>query len=122
MQKGPLWWADHHVNHHRYADRDVRSAQPCGQRLLTTSGGSDDAKHDQLGRAIQSCVISQGAEIALLERFFFIPPRSPSRSFSSAGFRSHLGFLLADDDAGSLDVCDQHGQSSVRFAPVRHAR
>jgi stearoyl-CoA desaturase (delta-9 desaturase) len=22
MQKGPLWWAGHHVNHHRYADRD----------------------------------------------------------------------------------------------------
>ena len=22
MQKGPLWWAGHHVNHHKYADRD----------------------------------------------------------------------------------------------------
>ena len=22
MQKGPLWWAGHHVNHHRFADRD----------------------------------------------------------------------------------------------------
>jgi fatty-acid desaturase len=22
MQKGPLWWAGHHVNHHKCADRD----------------------------------------------------------------------------------------------------
>ena len=22
MQKGPLWWAGHHVNHHKFADRD----------------------------------------------------------------------------------------------------
>jgi stearoyl-CoA desaturase (delta-9 desaturase) len=22
MQKGPLWWAGHHVNHHRFADRE----------------------------------------------------------------------------------------------------
>src|SRR5207247_376278 len=22
MQKGPLWWAGHHVYHHKYADRD----------------------------------------------------------------------------------------------------
>ena len=22
MQKGPLWWAGHHVTHHKYADRD----------------------------------------------------------------------------------------------------
>src|SRR5204863_1730 len=22
MQKGPLWWAGHHVSHHKYADRD----------------------------------------------------------------------------------------------------
>ena len=22
MQKGPLWWAGHHVNHHRFVDRE----------------------------------------------------------------------------------------------------
>src|SRR5829696_4677619 len=22
MQKGPLWWAGHHVTHHKYSDRD----------------------------------------------------------------------------------------------------
>src|SRR5262245_66112724 len=27
MQKGPLWWAGHHVNHHKYADRDGRSEE-----------------------------------------------------------------------------------------------
>ena len=34
MQKGPLWWAGHHVNHHRYADRDGDPHSPRGQRLL----------------------------------------------------------------------------------------
>ena len=22
MQKGPLWWAGHHIHHHKYADRE----------------------------------------------------------------------------------------------------
>ena len=28
MQKGPLWWAGHHVYHHKYADRDGVEGSP----------------------------------------------------------------------------------------------
>ena len=66
MQKGPLWWAGHHVYHHKYADRDgdphspkvsgfyyahigwflndqkykkIDPSQPGGPRLLEVPGG-----------------------------------------------------------------------------------
>ena len=34
MQKGPLWWAGHHVNHHRFADREGDPHSPLVSGVL----------------------------------------------------------------------------------------
>ena len=50
MQKGPLWWAGHHVNHHRYADRDGDPHSPMVSGVYYAHIGwfLNDTKHDQL--------------------------------------------------------------------------
>ena len=50
MQKGPLWWAGHHVNHHRYADRDGDPHSPTVSGFYYAHIGwfLNDAKHDRL--------------------------------------------------------------------------
>ena len=50
MQKGPLWWAGHHVNHHRFADRDGDPHSPMVSGFYYAHIGwfLNDAKHDSL--------------------------------------------------------------------------
>ena len=50
MQKGPLWWAGHHVNHHRFADRDGDPHSPTVSGVYYAHIGwfLNDAKHDRL--------------------------------------------------------------------------
>ena len=41
MQKGPLWWAGNHIDHHKYADRDGDPHSPRSAASTTrTSAGS----------------------------------------------------------------------------------
>src|SRR5260370_38204362 len=49
MQKGPLWWAGHHVNHHRFADRegDPHSPMVSGVYYAHIGWFLDDARHDR---------------------------------------------------------------------------
>jgi stearoyl-CoA desaturase (Delta-9 desaturase) len=77
MQKGPLWWAGHHVNHHRYADRDGDPHSPLVSGLYYAHIGwfLNDAKHDRLEAS--NPVMRDFArvpEIAWLDRYFFVPP------------------------------------------------
>jgi stearoyl-CoA desaturase (delta-9 desaturase) len=77
MQKGPLWWAGHHVNHHRYADRDGDPHSPSVSGFYYAHIGwfLNDTRHDQL--PLSNPVIrdfSKDVEIAWLERFFVVPP------------------------------------------------
>ena len=77
MQKGPLWWAGHHVNHHRYADRDGDPHSPSVSGFYYAHIGwfLNDTRHDQLPPS--NPVIrdfSKDFEIAWLERFFVVPP------------------------------------------------
>ena len=50
MQKGPLWWAGHHVNHHRFADRDGDPHSPAVSGVFYAHVGwfLNDARHDKL--------------------------------------------------------------------------
>ena len=50
MQKGPIWWAGHHVNHHKYADRegDPHSPMVSGVYYAHVGWFLNDAKHDRL--------------------------------------------------------------------------
>lgn len=77
MQKGPLWWAGHHVNHHRYADRDGDPHSPAVSGVYYAHVGwfLSGAKHDKLGPT--NPVIrdfSKAPEIVWLERYFVVPP------------------------------------------------
>jgi stearoyl-CoA desaturase (delta-9 desaturase) len=77
MQKGPLWWAGHHVNHHRFADRDGDPHSPMVSGVYYAHIGwfLNDAKNDRLETT--NPVIrdfSSAPEIAWLNRHFFAPP------------------------------------------------
>jgi stearoyl-CoA desaturase (delta-9 desaturase) len=77
MQKGPLWWAGHHVNHHRFADRDGDPHSPAVAGVYYAHIGwfLNDAKNDVLeptNPVIRD--FSLAPEIAFLDRFFFLPP------------------------------------------------
>jgi len=77
MQKGPLWWAGHHVNHHRYADRDGDPHSPMVSGFYYAHIGwfLNDAKHDRL-EATNPVVrdFSKAPEIAFIDRYFAVPP------------------------------------------------
>lgn len=77
MQKGPLWWAGHHVNHHRFADRegDPHSPMVSGFYYAHIGWFLNDAKFEHL--EANNPVIrdfSKFWEIRLLSTYFFVPP------------------------------------------------
>ncbi len=77
MQKGPLWWAGHHVNHHRFADREGDPHSPAVSGVYYAHVGwfLNDARHDRL-EASNPVVrdFSKAPEIVFLDRCFVIPP------------------------------------------------
>ena len=99
MQKGPLWWAGHHVNHHKYADRegDPHSPMVSGVYYAHVGWFLNDAKHDKL--APGNPVVrdfSKVPEIAFLERYYFLPPLLLACGMLAAGGLPWLvwGFCL----------------------------
>ena len=77
MQKGPLWWASHHVNHHRFTDRegDPHSPAMSGMYYAHIGWFLNDARHDRIeptNPVVRD--FSKAAEIAWLERCFAVPP------------------------------------------------
>jgi stearoyl-CoA desaturase (Delta-9 desaturase) len=88
MQKGPLWWAGHHVNHHRFADRDGDPHSPSVSGLYYAHIGwfLNDAKHDQLESGNPVIRDFSGApEIAWLDRYYVIPPIALAAAMYLAG-------------------------------------
>ena len=77
MQKGPLWWAGHHVNHHRFADRDGDPHSPMVSGVYYAHIGwfLNDARHDRL-EATNPVIrdFSKAPEIAWLDRNHAVPP------------------------------------------------
>jgi stearoyl-CoA desaturase (Delta-9 desaturase) len=99
MPKGPLWWAGHHVNHHRYADRDGDPHSPMVSGVYYAHIGwfLNDARHDKL--APGNPVIrdfSKAPEIVFLERYYFLPPLVLATAMFAIGGLSWLvwGFCL----------------------------
>ena len=77
MQKGPLWWAGHHVNHHRYADRDGDPHSPMVSGVYYAHIGwfLNDAKHDRLEASNPVMRdFSKAPEIVWLNDYFCVPP------------------------------------------------
>jgi stearoyl-CoA desaturase (delta-9 desaturase) len=77
MQKGPLRWAGHHVNHHRFADREGDPHSPAVSGLYYAHIGwfLNDAHHERLEASNPVLRdFSRVPEIRWLDRYFFVPP------------------------------------------------
>jgi stearoyl-CoA desaturase (delta-9 desaturase) len=77
MQKGPLWWAGHHVNHHKFADRDGDPHSPSVSGVYYAHIGwfLNDARNDRLEPS--NPVVrdfSKFPEIYWLDRLNAVPP------------------------------------------------
>ena len=88
MQKGPLWWAGHHVDHHRFADRDGDPHSPKVSGIYYAHIGwfLHDSANDTL-QASNPVVRDFGKypEIAFLDRFFVLPPLTLALGLYLAG-------------------------------------
>src|SRR4051794_38343355 len=77
MQKGPLWWAGHHVNHHKFADREGDPHSPMVSGIFYAHIGwfLNDAKNDRL-EATNPVIrdFSKAPEIAWLDTYYAVPP------------------------------------------------
>ena len=100
MQKGPLWWAGHHVNHHKYADRDGDPHSPMVSGFYYAHIGwfLHDARHETLpptNPVIRD--FSRVPEIAWLDRWYVVPPALLALALYLAGGYGWLvwGFSLA---------------------------
>jgi stearoyl-CoA desaturase (delta-9 desaturase) len=77
MQKGPLWWAGHHVNHHRFADRDGDPHSPMVSGLYHAHIGwfLHDSRNDRLEPSNPVWRdFSKAPELLWLDRYHFVPP------------------------------------------------
>lgn len=77
MQKGPLWWAGHHIDHHKYADREGDPHSPLVSGFYYAHIGwfLNDARHDRLERT--NPVVrdfSRVPELRWLDRYYAVPP------------------------------------------------
>jgi stearoyl-CoA desaturase (delta-9 desaturase) len=77
MQKGPLWWAGHHVNHHRFADREGDPHSPSVSGIYYAHVGwfLNDMQHDRVESTNPVLRdFSDVPEVAWLDRNFWVPP------------------------------------------------
>jgi stearoyl-CoA desaturase (Delta-9 desaturase) len=99
MQKGPLWWAGHHVNHHKFADRDGDPHSPMVSGVYYAHIGwfLNDTKYDRVD-ATNPVLRDFGPvrEVAWLERNFWFPPTVLAVALFLAGGMPWLvwGFCL----------------------------
>ncbi len=77
MQKGPLWWAGNHIDHHKYADRDGDPHSPALSGFYYAHIGwfLNDAKWDALPDANPvRREFGTVPELRFLDRYFWLPP------------------------------------------------
>ncbi|MGE3273712.1 MAG: acyl-CoA desaturase [Vicinamibacterales bacterium] len=99
MQKGPIWWAGHHIDHHKYADRegDPHSPKVSGFYYAHVGWFLNDGRHDRLPPT-NPVVRDFGRvpEIAWLDRWYVVPPLALAAGLYLAGGLPWLvwGFCL----------------------------
>jgi stearoyl-CoA desaturase (Delta-9 desaturase) len=99
MQKGPLWWAGHHVTHHKYADRDGDPHSPHVSGFYYAHVGwfASDVRYNKI--ELTNPVVrdfSKFPELRILDRHYWFPPVAWSLTmFAIGGFPWLVwGFLL----------------------------
>ncbi len=99
MQKGPLWWAGHHVFHHKYADRDgdPHSPKVSGFYYAHIGWFLNDTRHKTLDASNPVVrAFAKAPEIVFLDTFYFLPPLALAIAMYAAGGWAWLifGFCL----------------------------
>jgi len=130
MQKGPLWWAGHHVNHHRFADRDGDPHSPMVSGVYYAHIGwfLNDTKHDTL-EASNPVIrdFSVFPELVWLDRFHFVPPALLGAAMYAIGGLPWLawGFCLPTMTLAHATFCINtvnHLFGSRRFDTIDESR
>jgi stearoyl-CoA desaturase (delta-9 desaturase) len=130
MQKGPLWWAGHHVNHHRFADREGDPHSPMVSGIYYAHIGwfLNDTKHDTL-EASNPVVrdFSIYPELAWLDRYHYVPPALLAAAMYAIGGLPWLawGFCLPTMTLAHATFCINtvnHLFGSRRFETIDESR
>ena len=130
MQKGPLWWAGHHVNHHRFADREGDPHSPMVSGIYYAHIGwfLNDTKHDTL-EASNPVVrdFSIYPELAWLDRYHYVPPALLAAAMYAIGGVPWLawGFCLPTMTLAHATFCINtvnHLFGSRRFETIDESR
>lgn len=74
VQRGALWWASHHRNHHRYSDRDGDIHSPVKSGFLWAHMGWITADCNMPTRYENIGDFSRYPELVFLNRFDWLPP------------------------------------------------
>jgi stearoyl-CoA desaturase (delta-9 desaturase) len=77
MQKGPLWWAGHHITHHKYADRDGDPHSPHVSGFYYAHIGwfANDVKYNKIeptNPVVRD--FSKFPELRFLDNHYWVPP------------------------------------------------
>jgi stearoyl-CoA desaturase (delta-9 desaturase) len=88
MQKGPLWWAGHHVYHHRFADRegDPHSPKVSGFYYAHVGWFLHDKQYSKIDPS--NPVVrdfSKYPEVRFLDTYYFLPPLVLALAMYAAG-------------------------------------
>lgn len=130
MQKGPIWWAGHHVNHHKYADRDGDPHSPMVSGVYYAHIGwfLNDTRHDVL-EASNPVVrdFSRAWEIRMLDKYHVVPPTLLAIAMYLAGGWPWLvyGFCLPTMTLAHATFCINtvnHMFGSRRFDTIDESR
>jgi stearoyl-CoA desaturase (Delta-9 desaturase) len=130
MQKGPLWWAGHHVNHHKYADRDGDPHSPMVSGFYYAHIGwfLNDTRYDVV-EATNPVIrdFSKVPELVWLDRYHFVPPLALAIALFLAGGMPSLvyGFCLPTMTLAHATFCINtvnHMFGSRRFETVDESR
>ena len=131
MQKGPLWWAGHHVTHHKYADRDGDPHSPHVSGFYYAHIGwfTSDVRYNKI-EPTNPVVRDFGKfpELRLLERHYWLPPVAlGARHVPAIGGMQWLawGFLLPTVTLAHATFCINtvnHLFGSRRFQTMDQSR
>jgi stearoyl-CoA desaturase (delta-9 desaturase) len=130
MQKGPLWWAGHHVTHHKYSDRDGDPHSPHVSGLYYAHIGwfTSDVRYNKI-EPTNPVVRDFGKypELRILNEHYWAPPAAIALGMYLYGGMQWLawGFLLPTMTLAHATFCINtvnHLLGSRRFKTMDQSR